>query len=358
MLIFRLVLVGFFCVTGFMSSEVLAQAKKGDKKFAILDINKVDEDFQFQGEYYGLIGTDCSWCGESAMGLQVVARGDGKFIASLYDGGLPGNGWDHSERRELQGTRSGDVLTLNGDQFSLQVKKGGIVDVRNLAGHRLGQLSKYQRTSLTLGAKPPANATVLFDGSSVEHFKNGKITDEGLLSIGTEFKKKYRSFRLHVEFRLPYMPYATGQARSNSGIYLQSRYEVQVLDSFGLEGVENECGGLYKQKRADVNMCFPPLSWQTYDIAFVAPRFDEAGKKIKNAYITVLHNGVPIHQDYSIIAKTGGGKQEGAELFPIKLQDHSNPVRFRNIWIVDLSDQPDPTYCFPCQPLLCEDCSY
>ncbi|WP_298861954.1 DUF1080 domain-containing protein [uncultured Gimesia sp.] len=351
---FRLALVGLFCVSSIFSSEVFAQAKKGDKNFAILDIKQVDEDFHFQGEYYGLIGTDCSWCGSCTIGLQVVARGDGNFVASLYYGGLPGNGWDRSERRELTGMRKGDVLTLKGEELLLQVKKGGRVDVRDLAGHLLGQISKYQRTSVTLGAKPPVDATVLFDGSSVDQFKDGKITDEGLLNVGTEFKKTYHSFRLHLEFRLPYMPYATGQARSNSGVYLQSRYEVQVLDSFGLEGVENECGGLYKQKRADVNMCFPPLSWQTYDIAFVAPRFDSAGKKTKNAFITVLQNGIPIHQDYSIIAKTGGGKQEGAELFPIKLQNHSNPVRFRNIWIVDLSDQPDPVYCHPCQSLLCD----
>jgi len=351
---FRLALVGLFCVSSIFSSEVFAQAKKGDKNFAILDIKQVDEDFPFQGEYYGLIGTDCSWCGPCTIGLQVVARGDGNFIASLYYGGLPGNGWDHSERRELTGTRKGDVLTLKGKEMQLHVKKGGDVDVRDLDGHLLGQISKYQRTSVTLGAKPPVDATVLFDGSSVDQLKDGKITEEGLLSVGTEFKKTYRSFRLHLEFRLPYMPYATGQARSNSGVYLQSRYEVQVLDSFGLEGVENECGGLYKQKRADVNMCFPPLSWQTYDIAFVAPKFDAEGKKVKNAFITVLQNGVPIHQDYSIIAKTGGGKQEAPELYPIKLQNHSNPVRFRNIWIVDLSGQPDPVYCQPCRSLLCD----
>lgn len=351
---FRLALVGLFCVGSIFSSEVFAQAKKGDKNYAILDIKQVDEDFQFQGEYYGLIGADCSWCGACTIGLQVVARGDGNFIGSLYYGGLPGNGWDLSERQELSGTRQGDVLTLNGEQLMVQVHQGGNVDVRDLAGHLLGQISKYQRTSVTLGAAPPAGATVLFDGTSVDHLKDGEITEEGLLNVGTEFKNKYRSFRLHLEFRLPYMPYATGQARSNSGVYLQSRYEVQVLDSFGLEGVENECGGLYKQKRADVNMCFPPLSWQTYDIAFVAPKFDAEGKKTKNAFITVLQNGVPIHQDYSIVAKTGGGKQEGPELYPIKLQNHSNPVRFRNIWIVDLSDQPDPVYCQPCLSSLCD----
>tara|TARA_R110000850_G_scaffold243873_1_gene368725 strand:+ start:9463 stop:10524 length:1062 start_codon:yes stop_codon:yes gene_type:complete len=351
---FRLTLVGLFAIQFLLASTAFAQAPKGDKKFAILDIDKADEDFQYQGEYYGLIGSDCGWCGEAALGLQVVARGDGQFIASLYHGGLPGNGWDRSARVELEGARQGDVLFLTGGDFQIQVLHGGVVDVRDEAGHLLGQLLKTERRSITLGATPPPGATVLFDGTSTDMLKDAEITEKGLLKEGTEFKQTYRSFRLHLEFRLPYMPYATGQARSNSGVYLQSRYEVQILDSFGLEGVENECGGLYKQKRGDINMCFPPLSWQTYDIAFVAPKFNAEGEKIKNAFITVLLNGVPVHQDYSIIAKTGGGKQEGPELFPIKLQDHTNPVRFRNIWIVDLSNQPDPVYCTPCQSLACD----
>ena len=349
----RLAFVGLCCLGCVMSSEAFAQAKKGDKNYAVVELKNVDEDFYYQGEYYGQIGADCNWCGDATVGLQVVARGDGHFIASLYQGGLPGNGWDQSPREELEGSLNGDVLTLTGSQFTVQVLHGGVVDVRDSAGHLLGQLTKYHRQSVTLGAPPPPGATVIFNGSSVDQLTGGEITPEGLLKEGTEFKHTYRSFRLHVEFRLPYMPYATSQARSNSGIYLQSRYEVQVLDSFGLEGVENECGGLYKQKRPRINMCFPPLAWQTYDIGFIAPKFDAEGKKIKDAYITVLQNGVPIHQDYAIIAKTGGGKPEGPKLYPTKLQDHSNPVRYRNIWIVDLSDQPDPEYCFPCQSLLC-----
>lgn len=350
----RQAFVGLCCLGCVMTSAAFAQAPKGDKNYAVVDLKNVDDDFFYQGEYFGSLGSDCNWCGSAALGLQVVARGDGHFIASLYQGGLPGNGWDLSAREELEGTRDGDVLTLQGKDLTLHVYKNGPVETLDHRGHLLGQLTKYQRSSVTLGATPPPGATVIFDGSSVDELTGGEITPGGLLKEGTEFKHTYRSYRLHVEFRLPYMPYAVGQARSNSGIYLQSRYEVQVLDSFGLEGVENECGGLYKQKRPRINMCFPPLSWQTYDIGFVAPKFDADGKKIKDAYITVLLNGVPVHQDYAIVAKTGGGKQEGPELYPIKLQDHRNPVRFRNIWIVDLSDQPDPQYCFPCQSLLCD----
>jgi hypothetical protein len=171
------------------------------------------------------------------------------------------------------------------------------------------------------------------------------VTPDGLLQAGVLTKQPVDAFRLHLEFRTPYMPYARGQARANSGVYIQQRYEVQILDSFGLEGVENECGGLYRQTRPELNMCLPPLAWQTYDIWFTPPRFDGEGKKTANARITVLHNGFPIHQDREVTAKTGGGKQEGPEPFPINLQEHGNPVVFRNIWIV-----PGPGETLPAAP--------
>src|SRR5207245_1293432 len=129
-----------------------------------------------------------------------------------------------------------------------------------------------QRQSPTLGQCAPWGAIVLFDGSNADHFKDGKIED-GLLKEGCETKYAYGDFQLHIEFRLPYLPAARGQGRANSGVYIQSRYEMQVLDSFGLEGSDNECGSLYKQRRPDLNMCLPPLVWQTYDIWFRSPRF-------------------------------------------------------------------------------------
>ena len=129
------------------------------------------------------------------------------------------------------------------------------------------------------------------------------------------------------------MPYARGQARANSGVYIQRRYEVQILDSFGLKGVHNECGGLYRQQEPDVNMCFPPLSWQTYDIEFTAAQWNAAGEKTANARLTVLHNGEPIHRNRELRNKTGAGKPEGPEPLPIYLQDHGNPVQFRNVWL-------------------------
>jgi uncharacterized protein Usg len=109
-----------------------------------------------------------------------------------------------------------------------------------------------------------------------------------------------------------------------------------MLDSFALEGSENECGSLYRMRRPDQNMCLPPLAWQTYDLTFRSPRFDAYGTKVQNAVVTVLHNGVVVHDHVAIENKTGAGKAESPVLWPIKLQDHGNPVRYRNIWLIDL----------------------
>lgn len=131
------------------------------------------------------------------------------------------------------------------------------------------------------------------------------------------------------------MPEHTGQARGNSGMYLLDQYECQVLDSFGLEGLDNECGGIYKASRPAVNMCFPPLAWQTYDVDFQAARFDPDGKKLKNAVVTIRHNGITIHEKLELPEPTPGGSQNDERPGALFLQNHGDPVRFRNIWIVE-----------------------
>jgi hypothetical protein len=167
---------------------------------------------------------------------------------------------------------------------------------------------------------------------------NWKLVDNAMEVRGgnIQTKRQFRDFTMHVEFRLPFMPKARGQGRANSGVYLQDRYEIQVLDSYGLEGLDNECGGIYQIARPRINMCAPPVQWQTYDIAFEAARFDDAGGKIRNAVLTLRHNGITIHENLELPRLTGGAmRADDNEPGGIYLQDHGNPVQFRNIWIVE-----------------------
>jgi hypothetical protein len=308
-------------------------AQSQDKKLAITDVAKAGADYHLQGEYIGnMIVENRYW---SAVGMQVIALGNGKFDAVIYQGGLPGNSWDGKTRHKLSGQQADGVLSLAGEGYAVRIS-GGVGVVRDAKSENcLGNLQRVIRSSCTLGARPTWGARVLFDGSNVEQFKNGRMTADGLLQSGTEYDTGSHDFKLHIEFRTPFMPHARGQGRANSGVYIHSRYEVQILDSFGLEGEHNEAGGLYRQRKPDLNMAFPPLTWQTYDIDFKAATFDEAGKKVTNARLTVRHNGVAIHDDVELTNKTGAGKQEGPSILPTKLQDHGNPVVFRNIWIVD-----------------------
>jgi hypothetical protein len=126
----------------------------------------------------------------------------------------------------------------------------------------------------------------------------------------------------------------TGQDRGNSGIYLQERYEIQILDSFGVEKLApNEAAAIYNKKAADLNAATAPETWQTYDIVFRAARFDAAGQKTDDARITVVWNGRKVHDNVAVDGPTGGGDAESAAAGAIRLQDHGNKVRFRNLWI-------------------------
>jgi hypothetical protein len=190
-----------------------------------------------------------------------------------------------------------------------------------------------------LGEKPPEGAVVLFDGTKEtfdKHWRPGaQMSDDGLLKPGATSVDTFQDQTLHLEFWLPYMPKSTGQGRANSGNYIHGRYELQILDSFGLEGENNECGGIYSIARPRINMCLPPLKWQTYDIDFTAPKFDADGKKTKNAVVTIRHNGVLIHENLELPTLTPSGalNVESPEPGPVFLQNHGNPVRFRNIWV-------------------------
>ena len=326
------------------ASRVVAADSKG----AITDLRKVDADYAYQGEYCGralieLPSRSCVW---RNVGLQVIALGNGNFDGVLYQGGLPGAGWWKGDPKwKFNGSLTDGVVTLkaeNGQSITVDGHGGHIMDPPDSPLDEIGRVAKVHRSSPTLGMSPPSGSVVLFDGTDTGKLDNVSITEDGYLQIVPGSRKEiytkdaYRDFTLHLEFRLPYMPHARGQGRSNSGVYLQQRYETQILDSFGLEGVHNECGGLYRQREPDVNMCLPPLTWQTYDIQFRAARFDgKSDKPVQLARLTVRHNGVVIHNDYELTGKTGAGKQEAPEALPTKLQNHGNPVFFRNIWLVE-----------------------
>lgn len=297
---------------------------------AITDPKEGGPDFEVQGEYATADDSEQKW------GAQVIALGEGKFDAVGYPGGLPGAGWNQKAKKKASGATEGDATILKTEDGNTITIKDGVFTVVSSGGDKIATLKKVHRESRTIGAKAPEGAIVLFDGKSVDGWENGKMTEDGLLMEGTQTKQQAKSYTTHIEFLLPFMPEARGQGRANSGFYVQGRYEIQMLDSFGLEGEDNECGGIYKAAKPLVNMCYPPLSWQTYDVDFTAPVY-EGDKKVKNAFITVRHNDVVIHENLELKSESPGGLAgESPNGGPaLSLQNHGNPVRYRNIWIVE-----------------------
>jgi hypothetical protein len=317
----------------FAACQIQAAGDNKTKVWTDPDVARLeDPDFAIQGEYG-------STSAGAPAGVQVVALGNGQFDAYLLQDGLPGLGWTSEKSRSvLKGLREGDkVVFTSPDKKMAATIVGGNLLLTGEDGKK-STLPHIDRTSSTLGAKPPKDAVVLFDGGSAEQWENGKSENGLLLATGCTSKQRFGDYTLHLEFRTPYMPFARGQGRGNSGVYHSGRWETQVLDSFGLEGQDNECGGIYSISKPRLNMCLPPLAWQTYDVEFTAAKFDASGKRTAWPRITVRLNGVPVHEDLELakdfttsapITKPLDGP-EG----PVFLQEHGNPVVFRNIWIV------------------------
>ena len=201
--------------------------------------------------------------------------------------------------------------------------------------------------------RPPSDAVVLFDGRSLDAWESVKggpapwKVEHGYFEVvphtgDIRTKQRFGNFQLHVEWAEPYPPHGSSQGRGNSGIFLQSLYELQVLDSYhNPTYADGQCGAIYGDYPPLVNACRPPGQWQTYDIVFHRPLFDASRRLLKRARVTVFQNGVLIQDNVAILGPTHGGRHPyhyTPARMPLELQDHHNPVRYRNIWIRELKE--------------------
>ena len=194
--------------------------------------------------------------------------------------------------------------------------------------------------------RPPSDAIVLFDGTDLSAWNGDWKLEEDAVTVvpGTGnlvTKRAFGDVQLHIEWRTPSVIEGEGQGRGNSGVFLMERYEVQVLDSYENTTYSNgQAGSLYKQHIPLVNASRPPSEWQSYDIIFMAPRFRDDGTLSQPATFTVLHNGVLIQNHVTIKGTTvniGEPEYEAHDAkAPLMLQDHTNPISYRNIWIREL----------------------
>lgn len=284
-----------------------------------------------------------------AVTVKIIGLGDG-----MYRGVIEARHMELDWRGELTGIERGGVAAFAGQVAS----EDGVMEFpvlaqwvnRTLRMHVhtfMGPnddvevlLKKTDLESPTAGAAPPEGAVVLFDGGGLEawHLRPGNVVDGAMKVTASAFESKqvFGDHTIHIEFKCPYIPDGRGQHRGNSGVYVQGRYEIQVLDSFGDDPADNLCGGIYQIAAPRENASYPPGLWQTYDIDFTAPKFDEAGNKTANARITVRHNGLLIHDGVELPDRTPGGLA-GPEMptGPLYLQNHGEPVQFRNIWVVE-----------------------
>ncbi|MEE2656922.1 MAG: DUF1080 domain-containing protein [Candidatus Latescibacterota bacterium] len=204
----------------------------------------------------------------------------------------------------------------------------------------------------THNAPAPDDALVLFNGFDLDNWTSrdgqpaGWKVEDGILHVvpGTGdimTTQRLNDFLLHLEFRCPDMPEATGQAKGNSGVFLQGRYEIQVLDSHGwAQPGMGDCGAIYNQFAPLSNACRPAKEWQTYEVTFRAPREGDSGPTL-----TVAHNGIIIHNNIRLPGVTGAATDEN--IFapgPLLLQDHNDLVCYRNIWTVELAAEGSSTY--------------
>jgi hypothetical protein len=308
------------------------------------------------------------WQGQWAKGrprsiaAQVISRGQRRYQVNI----VPELDQRAAPLAVLNVQAEGDAIRFEQEGWSGVIEGEKFTGTGSNKGKPVAfEMKKTVRPSTNLGIEPPEGAIVLFDGGGFDHWqafaRNGvsddvpwKIIDDTMqvgptfeehafgVSIGT--RQAFGDFRMHLEFRLPLLAEVTGQNRANSGVIFEDYhfYELQILDSYGLHGYYDECGAIYKIAAPKVNMCAPPLQWQSYDVTYHGPKFDDQGNLKAPARITVDHNGKPIHKDQEFpfseaAAKARRERPDSRMPGRIKLQNHGDPIEFRNVWIVDLS---------------------
>lgn len=307
--------------TAFVFLCLMGLACRSQAQLRALEPEQAGADFPLQGEYVGEYGE-----GKTALAAQVAALGDGAFKVALYPGGFPGAGYAGSGKVQASGSRASGKLQVTGAGWQ---GSGDGIDLAGTGPDGSFKLRKVMRASPTAGLKAPVGATTLFDGKELSAWLPSASMDaRGFLKVACTTKAMYASFSVHLEFRLAFEPAGRGQQRANSGFCMTtgSWSELQILDSFGDDPLSDGCGSLYNVAKPLVTANLPPLSWQTYDIRYTAPNL-KAGETAGEGTITAWLNGVLV-QD-----KTPLKNRPASSV--IMLQDHSHPVFFRNVWMLE-----------------------
>lgn len=291
-----------------------------------LDARALDDDPQ--GEYAGKRGS-------LVIGMQVVKKEENSFEAIYFPKGLPGvSGKEDPAIRRVEGVSGGTGLSFDFGTWSA-VWQPDRLDVRGASGENT-RLQKVFRISPDMGAEPPDGAVVLFKEGKIKELENGQVEGNAILLPGCVTRSQFQAFVMHLEFR------AGDSLRAvPGGVFLQDRYEIRLMNSFGGTGLHRDCGGVPGISPPRLNACLPPFAWQTLQITFSPAVFDDFGKKIRFARLAANLNGVSIHEELRLPKTTRGApKEEGSSSGPIRFIGNRNELGFRNVWVLPLTNPP------------------
>ncbi|MFH0943730.1 MAG: DUF1080 domain-containing protein [Planctomycetota bacterium] len=299
----------------------------------ITDPQAVDGGLPFIAEY---LGETTSSTGEMfPYGVQVVQTGKQNYRMRGFVGGLPGAGWD--DRLSL---RNGAAHWEEGQPFLFMTMPGKVMFVLTEDGmsasvkdELVAWAKQHVRKSPTAGKEPPPGAQVLFGGGGLEALSGGEIVAGGFLRGPFKSLQAFGDQKVHLEFRLPLAPDTGPKQRGMNHVLVQGRYGLSIKDSMAVTNSKHVCGALVDSEEPRINMSFPPLAWQTYDIDFRAARFDAAGQKTEPARMAVWQNGVLIHDDLELENASEEGQPEGPEPGPLVVTSDGCPVFYRNLWV-------------------------